>query len=94
MFPDLAHPNGEGRRVACQPGEMSFLCRRFCNLYVCVEGSLSLRNLTVRDLLRADGALREEYGVIKMNLARKEWDNVNAYSVGKNRDCEQAFGTR
>lgn len=55
------------------------------NLYVCVERSLSLRNhLSVRDLLRTDEALREEYGVIKMDLARKEWDNVNAYSVAKN----------
>lgn len=55
------------------------------NLYVCVEGSLSLRNhLSVRDLLRTDEALREEYGAVKMDLARKEWDNVNEYSVAKN----------
>lgn len=55
------------------------------NLYVCVEGSLSLRNhLSVRDLLRKDEALRDEYGAFKIDLARKEWDNVNAYSVAKN----------
>lgn len=55
------------------------------NLYVCVEGSLSLRNhLSVRDLLRTDETLREEYGAVKMDLATKEWDNVNAYSVAKN----------
>lgn len=55
------------------------------NLYVCVEGSLSLRNhLSVRDLLRKDEALRDEYGAFKLDLARKEWDNVNAYSVAKN----------
>lgn len=55
------------------------------NLYVCVEGSLSLRNhLSLRDLLRTDEALREEYGAVKMDLATKEWDNVNAYSVAKN----------
>lgn len=55
------------------------------NLYVCIEDSISLRNhLSVRDLLRKDEALREEYGAVKMYLARKEWDNVNAYSVAKN----------
>lgn len=55
------------------------------NIYVCVERSLSLRNhLSVRDLLRTDEALREEYGAVKMDLARREWANVNAYSVAKN----------
>ncbi len=49
-----------------------------------VEGSLSLRNhLGVRDLLRRDEALREEYGAVT-GLAEREWDDMNVYSVAKN----------
>lgn len=54
------------------------------SIRVCRRVSFAAKHLTLRDLLRTDGALREEYGMIKMNLARKEWDNVNAYSVAKN----------
>ncbi len=39
------------------------------NTYVTVDGCLSLRNhLAVRDVLRADGRLRDEYGAGKMQL--------------------------
>src|SRR5690242_11815608 len=37
--------------------------------YVIQDGSLSLRNhLAVRDTLRADAALREEYGAVKLRV--------------------------
>jgi GrpB-like predicted nucleotidyltransferase (UPF0157 family) len=40
------------------------------NTYVIVHGSLSLRNhLTVRDVLRADAALRDEYAAVKRAAA-------------------------
>jgi len=50
------------------------------NVYVCVEDSLALRNhLTVRDTLRRDAALRREYGELKLQLATKDWPDVDAY---------------
>jgi GrpB-like predicted nucleotidyltransferase (UPF0157 family) len=40
------------------------------NVYVIVEGSLSLRNhLAVRDVLRIDGGLRAEYAKVKKRIA-------------------------
>jgi len=43
--------------------------------YVVVEGSLPLRNhLAVRDTLRADAALREEYDAVKRRAARTASD--------------------
>lgn len=42
------------------------------NVYVCVEGCLSLRNhLAVRDLLRRDDTLRDEYAAVKRALAER-----------------------
>lgn len=42
------------------------------NIYVCGPRSLSLRNhLAVREALRNDGELREEYSTVKMELAKK-----------------------
>lgn len=42
------------------------------NLYVCVQDSPSLRNhLAVRELLRKDDGLREEYGKLKSDLAQR-----------------------
>jgi GrpB-like predicted nucleotidyltransferase (UPF0157 family) len=42
------------------------------HLYVCVQNSPSLRNhLAVRDLLRKDDGLREEYGRLKLDLAQR-----------------------
>lgn len=41
------------------------------HLYCCIAGSLSLRNhLLFREALRADAGLAQEYGALKMSLAR------------------------
>lgn len=53
------------------------------NVYVCVDGSASLRNhLGVREVLRNDAALREEYGNVKIELAKKVAD-LPEYVKGK-----------
>ncbi len=47
--------------------------------YVVVEGCLSLRNhLAVRDTLRSDETLRDEYGALKLRLAESAHD-MNQY---------------
>jgi GrpB-like predicted nucleotidyltransferase (UPF0157 family) len=52
--------------------------------YVIVAGSLSLRNhLAVRDLLRADRQLRDEYGEVKKRVGATAAD-IYAYGAGKN----------
>ena len=54
------------------------------NTYVIVDGSLSLRNhIGVRDLLRADAALREEYAAVKKRVGAVASD-IDAYGQGKN----------
>jgi GrpB-like predicted nucleotidyltransferase (UPF0157 family) len=54
------------------------------NTYVIVEGSLALRNhLAVRDALRADPQLREEYGEVKKRVGAEVVD-IYAYVAGKN----------
>jgi len=54
------------------------------NTYVIVAGSLSLRNhLAVRDTLRADPELRDEYGEVKKQLGHYATDSY-AYVSGKN----------
>jgi GrpB-like predicted nucleotidyltransferase (UPF0157 family) len=53
------------------------------NLYVIVEGCLQLRNhLGVRDVLRKDEALREEYGRVKVDLLNSGVD-LDEYVAGK-----------
>jgi GrpB-like predicted nucleotidyltransferase (UPF0157 family) len=53
------------------------------NLYACVDGSVSLRNhLGVRDLLRENEALKEEYGNVKKDLAGRVKD-IDEYIEGK-----------
>jgi GrpB-like predicted nucleotidyltransferase (UPF0157 family) len=53
------------------------------NTYVVVDGSLALRNhLAVRDVLRSDAALREEYGAVKLRVGRTAAD-IHAYGAGK-----------
>jgi GrpB-like predicted nucleotidyltransferase (UPF0157 family) len=60
------------------------------NVYVIVEGSLSLRNhLAVRDVLRADSALRDEYAEVKKRVASAAAD-IDEYGAGKN-DMVQAI---
>lgn len=54
------------------------------NTYVVVEGSLSLRNhLAVRDLLRADPVLRDEYAAVKRRVGAVAAD-IDQYGAGKN----------
>lgn len=51
--------------------------------YVIEEGSLALRNhLAVRDLLRSDAALRDEYGRVKRRVAAQV-DTIDLYGEGK-----------
>lgn len=53
------------------------------NLYVTVEGCQALRNhLAVRDVLRSDAALRDEYARVKRALAAATED-VDEYVQGK-----------
>lgn len=53
------------------------------HLYVVVDGSLSLRNhLAVRDVLRRDAALRDEYAAVKRRLADETGD-IDVYGQGK-----------
>lgn len=52
--------------------------------YVIVVGSLSLRNhLAVRDALRADPELRDEYGEVKKRVGAEAAD-IYEYGAGKN----------
>ena len=54
------------------------------NTYVIVAGSLALRNhLAVRDALRADPVLRDEYAAVKKAVARDAAD-LAEYGRGKN----------
>ncbi len=53
------------------------------NTYVVVSGSLSLRNhLAVREALRADPALRAEYGAVKKRVGDAAKD-IYEYGAGK-----------
>ena len=53
------------------------------NLYVTVEGSLSVRNhRALRDTLRGDAALRDRYGAVKLALAERT-DDIDEYIDGK-----------
>jgi GrpB-like predicted nucleotidyltransferase (UPF0157 family) len=54
------------------------------NTYVIVAGSLALRNhLAVRDTLRADPQVRDEYGEVKRRVGAQAAD-IYAYGAGKN----------
>jgi GrpB-like predicted nucleotidyltransferase (UPF0157 family) len=53
------------------------------NVYVTVEGCLSLRNhLGVREVLRTDPQLRDEYSAVKRRLAEQTGD-IEVYVAGK-----------
>lgn len=55
------------------------------NLYVVLQDSMSLRSyLDLRETLRVDKALREEYGALKMELTKQEWSDVMEYATAKN----------
>ncbi|KAK9236681.1 grpb/dephospho-CoA kinase [Lipomyces kononenkoae] len=54
------------------------------NTYVVIEGCTSLKNhLDVKRVLLSDEGLRDEYGLVKMALAEKEWPNVDEYCKAK-----------
>jgi GrpB-like predicted nucleotidyltransferase (UPF0157 family) len=54
------------------------------NTYVIVDGCLSLRNhLAVRDVLRADAALRDEYAAVKRQAGLRA-ANIDEYGQAKN----------
>jgi GrpB-like predicted nucleotidyltransferase (UPF0157 family) len=54
------------------------------NVYVAVDGSLALRNhRAVRQVLRSDPALRDEYGRLKLDLAGRHAEDMGAYVAAK-----------
>jgi GrpB-like predicted nucleotidyltransferase (UPF0157 family) len=54
------------------------------NVYICIDGCVALRNhLGVRDVLRGDAELREEYSSVKKALAEREVDDIGEYVEGK-----------
>ena len=59
------------------------------NTYVIVAGSLSLRNhLAVRDILRRDARLREQYTAVKRRVGARSAD-IDEYGRGKNTMVQQ-----
>jgi GrpB-like predicted nucleotidyltransferase (UPF0157 family) len=58
------------------------------NTYVIVEGCLSLRNhLAVRDTLRADASLRDQYAAVKRRVGAAA--DIDEYGRGKNAMVQQ-----
>lgn len=54
------------------------------NVYVCIEGSRALRNhLAVRDICTQDKFVRDAYASKKLELARQDWLDTNAYAEAK-----------
>lgn len=54
------------------------------NVYVCVEGTLHLRNhLAVREVLRRRADLRERYGAVKLELSRDPEMDIITYIAEK-----------
>ncbi len=54
------------------------------SVYLVVEGCLALRNhLALRDLLRRDARLRDEYGRLKLELAGRDYEDTDQYVVDK-----------
>jgi len=54
------------------------------NVYVCVEGTLHLRNhLAVRSILRERPDLRDRYGAVKVELARDPSMDIATYLARK-----------
>ena len=76
-FGEWGIPNRHALRASSQVPER--------NLYVCVDGCLASRNhLAVRDTLRKDEKLRQEYAAVKIKLAEQEWNKMDEYCEGKN----------
>lgn len=56
------------------------------NVYVCVEGTLHLRNhLAVRAVLRRRSDLRDRYGAVKVELSSDPDMDIVSYLAGKSR---------
>jgi GrpB-like predicted nucleotidyltransferase (UPF0157 family) len=54
------------------------------NLYVCIEGGVALQNhLLLRNALRKNSNLRDEYSQLKKGLAQKYPDSIDSYVEGK-----------
>lgn len=54
------------------------------NLYVCPRSSIALQNhLALRDTLRSNPALRDDYSSLKFALAAKYPDSIDDYIEGK-----------
>ena len=54
------------------------------NVYVTVDGCLSLRNhLALRTVLRDDATLHDEYGALKLALAEEDLASIDEYVVRK-----------
>ena len=54
------------------------------NVYLAVAGCLSLRNhLAVRDTLRHDAWLRDEYSALKISLSTRDYRNIDEYVAAK-----------
>jgi GrpB-like predicted nucleotidyltransferase (UPF0157 family) len=80
---DLGVP---GREAFYRPadGEVPPNARVPHQVYVCVAGIASLRNhLAVRDYLRANPAVSQEYGALKKELARRFPNDIDSYIEGK-----------
>ncbi|PCN46878.1 hypothetical protein Csp2054_14880 [Curtobacterium sp. 'Ferrero'] len=82
----LSHIGFEARGDLGVPGRIAFFTpERFApsNTYVMTDGSLALRNhLAVREVLRADSELRDEYAAAKRQAARSA-GNPGEYLVLK-----------
>ena len=69
----------QGRHAFFQQVNVSKL-----HLYVCLEGSLGLRNhLALRDYLRAHPSAVKEYSNLKKRLAQQYPNNIDCYVEGK-----------
>jgi GrpB-like predicted nucleotidyltransferase (UPF0157 family) len=54
------------------------------NVYVAVDGCLSLRNhLAVRRVLRTNERFRDAYGALKRRLAEREFSSIDEYVAAK-----------
>lgn len=55
------------------------------HVYVCLAGCLALRNhLAVRETLRSDPELRDEYARVKRAVAERDLETMDDYVAGKN----------
>lgn len=55
------------------------------NVYVCIAGTLGLRNhMVVREVLRRDAELRAAYAAVKTQLAARDVADIEEYVQGKN----------